>query len=1379
MSSVEYVRRAATEYGDGDTSSAESRPLSAFRSEQAYVLLGDPGAGKTTAFRHEAKQEGAYVTARAFIRGDPVPGPKDATVFIDGLDEARAGGGDPRPPLDAIVARLRELGLPRFRVSCRPVDWGLTDTRALRSLLDGQRLRVLQLDPLGKDGIRDILNQLQEAHGLDVEAAYFVCQAEERGLGGLLDNPQSLQLLTKVVAATGTWPASRTDLFDEACRRLAREQNLEHIDATGQPPALGLGADDVLQAAGRLSALFLLTNAQAICRHHAEKQKDDLVLNDVKDANLETLSQVLATKLFAVKTAGRFTPVHAHIAEYVGARYLSDVVEGKTSGRGVRLPSARVVALLVGHDGEVVFGLRGLAAWLAALCREARTALIDADPIGVLAYGDAGGLDDADLADLIRALERRDQQILRQPWSAPALGSMIRPRTIEVLRRLVADDDRSDARQAVVDMLLRGVPCAAATPLEESPETEVRAFIRELLCLVRDRAWWPCVRQAGLEAALDTVERSTTGDDLVGELLQEINEGRVHDPDDELRGRLLTALYPHRIPPERVWDYVPAMANRNLIGHNIIFWFQRLESNTLSADLPALLNGLSVTNSRSLAAYSEREFDKLMIRLLMRALDAHGEVTPVSQLSKWIESAVRRGPMLCGVGSETPELADIRSWFAAHPKICQECLLDFLRRNSQEEDLDPIARRFLHEVFQNPLPPGFAAWCRERANELADSHAPAARLLRGEAVRLASLADLEIGKAASIQVQERVRQQETAFLERRRREEQPYIAHVRQHANDLAMGLCRPELLDCLAKTYFGVDSGRMPSDPVAALRDSLGSDERLVSAALSGFRRVLERDDLPDLGQIVRVDEAGKRLLFALPVLAGMAERDRTGRGDCRRLTDDGIKRAVGFYYISPHLPVRDSLDGRYRLAAVPAWYDGLVGSHPRLVAESLVAVHASKIRRKINYAAHLAAIARDTKYRELAWLAVPSLLRTFPVRCTRPQLWALRYLLWASVRYMPDELASWAGKKLARQSMDVAQQALWLCAGMMASPEQYLKEAMEFVREDSAARMRQLVEFVALDDMSLPAMEWSAEHLAMAVRGVGTRIAPWSPLRMLDIGKGHTMEPAEMTAQRLISAWLGRLAKDPGAEAADALNSLADAQQLVPWRRGILEARDQQADLRRAHLHRVRVPTADEVQSVLRDAEPANPGDLTALVVDRLKQLARDIRDRNTSDWRQYWNEGDRREPPTPPTPPTPKHEDFCRDALLSDLRNLLPTRVDAQPEGRYADDKRADIRVAYDGHAIPVEIKKNTHRKLWSAINDQLIAKYVRDPESDGFGVYLVLWFGARCTKTLPPPPDRRPKTPDELQKRLENQLPRDKRRKIKVVVVDVSRPEDRAP
>ena len=84
--------------------------------------------------------------------------------------------------------------------------------------------------------------------------------------------------------------------------------------------------------------------------------------------------------------------------------------------------------------------------------------------------------------------------------------------------------------------------------------------------------------------------------------------------------------------------------------------------------------------------------------------------------------------------------------------------------------------------------------------------------------------------------------------------------------------------------------------------------------------------------------------------------------------------------------------------------------------------------------------------------------------------------------------------------------------------------------------------------------------------------------------------------------------------------------------------------------------------------------------------------------------------------------------------------------------------------------MEIKKDAHRDVWSAIRDQLVKHYTHDAETSGYGIYLVLWFGQDDLQA--PPHGVRPTTPAELERRLEETLTGEEARKIAVIVVDVS-------
>lgn len=85
------IERTATNRTDG--SAAVSRKLSDWRHLDAYVLLGEPGSGKSTAFVEEAKAMGlsaVFTTVRQLVTLGPPKNWCGEVLFIDALDERRS-----------------------------------------------------------------------------------------------------------------------------------------------------------------------------------------------------------------------------------------------------------------------------------------------------------------------------------------------------------------------------------------------------------------------------------------------------------------------------------------------------------------------------------------------------------------------------------------------------------------------------------------------------------------------------------------------------------------------------------------------------------------------------------------------------------------------------------------------------------------------------------------------------------------------------------------------------------------------------------------------------------------------------------------------------------------------------------------------------------------------------------------------------------------------------------------------------------------------------------------------------------------------------------------------------------------------------------------
>ena len=151
---------------------------------------------------------------------------------------------------------------------------------------------------------------------------------------------------------------------------------------------------------------------------------------------------------------------HRTTAEYLAAEFLASCVRAG-------LPFGRVAALM-GVEGHPASELRGLHAWLAVYLPEHADALIEADPYGVLTYGDAASLSTSSCAVLVRALDRLSQTnpwFRSGAWQARSIGGLARADMIGEFRAILNNPASGfGVRSVVVDALALGQPLPAMVP---------------------------------------------------------------------------------------------------------------------------------------------------------------------------------------------------------------------------------------------------------------------------------------------------------------------------------------------------------------------------------------------------------------------------------------------------------------------------------------------------------------------------------------------------------------------------------------------------------------------------------------------------------------------------------------------------------------------------------------------------------------------------------------------------------------------------------------------------------------------------------------------------------------------------------------------------
>jgi hypothetical protein len=1340
-----FVSRKARAAGT-DSQRCEERPLEEWRELSAYVLLGDPGAGKSHSLKTECDAaKGMWVTPQQ-IQEELAPDiPAGTTVFVDGLDEMR-GSTTTGNALGAVARYLKKNGNPRFRLSCREADWrGDADIQLLRNV--NPDIKELHLTPLSDEDIDSILKVKAPRQGADANA--FIEDARKQGVYELMRNPLLLDLLVDSVAEDGLLPFSRMAIYEAACRKLAQEHSQNHNAKQALQPGV---VDETLNDAGTLCALLLMSGKSGIARDGLEHADCVSLTNLPRELKLHDPKRVIASKLFTID-GHRAIPRHRTISEFLAGRALSERLKHG-------MPLRRLMILMLGEDGQPVEAMRGLCAWLAVHAQGAhRTHLVSLDPLGFVLNGDASALNHTERVELLRSLSQVSEQnrwFRSSNWVAHPFGPLATPDMAQEFENALANPDRTLSHLAFMDCLLDALKHAPqpipglAAPLSRWVEEHQPAF--SLQTTAYD-AW-------RRHAPIDTQDRQILS------WLDKLEKQEIKDPEDRLLGHILQEAYP-RVVRADVIRFLRPSKNDRLIAEFSTFWGYYFLKQTPIELLPALANEWVTRFPNGFPVEWKLGFSEMPVKLLTLLLAHHGDNFPAEVVYRWLGIGLDENDFdhysnkdteeLAGWLEKRPELmkaiatlgyaslqpdergytaywdAEIRLYRATRPADWLRWQMQFATESNDDKLVKWLLQGVANAVVSQPA--GFDIPTLDEMEAWVASLLP--RHPEAEVwLRSAWTMDLKHWQAERKQRETKHRAEQAHAREQRRKAFAPHLAAW--------PGKPMPEpMLQRIAMAWNKMFIDVQGATPLEHVADLLGADERDALKALDALDAVLDRSDLPNTETILANDSEGKKTAASMPFLLA-AERACERNPVAWRNWNEPLQQTLSAFWLT------------YGMGDEPYWFKTLCEDKPQLIAPIFVAYAKGKLRKKGHQViTSLWALNKETGRHSLALLVIPELLETFPAKASPEARDILNRDLLPFLQQLPPEQAlSIVRKKLTLKGMDVGQKISWLVALLNFEPQ----AATQLVDVVSGNQRRAVMLGEALHEQEAPQKQVNALP-ASCIQTLIELLAPITP-REPDWPGG--IVTTEKRREDTVTALLRNLGSNPSAEAASTLQALLSNSETKTWRLE-LEYQIQAQRLQRREAS-FKSAKPEEVARLLVNGPPVHIADLQALIISHMLQLGLSLRGNPTNLLRQFRRDDG-----------TPREEEECRDILLRMLETeLRQQKVDIQPESRAASEKRMDLRATVFSPAgqrltLPIEAKKDNHKAVWTAWRDQLQALYTNDPDSQGYGIYWIFWFGV---STKASPEGFKPRTANELEAALQSRIPEADRHKLQVVVTDLS-------
>jgi glycosyltransferase involved in cell wall biosynthesis len=514
-------------------------------------------------------------------------------IFLDGIDEADQGAVGVEAPLRAFLEALVASGGPlpklRIRLLCRTVEWAPALDRVLNLIWPDTEVRKLQIAPLSEGDVRQAVDIVM---GDTQQADRFLEAARRSHVEALTERPVSLRFLTELFREQDDLPLGQSELYRQGLQAL-----LEEHDSTA-PTRVRRGPSDVsekLTVAARIAAVTMFSGLTQIwAGATGSAPAGAFELSDVAGGSErgstysfpvseEDLLEILRTALFVAVAPDVYGWAHQTFAEYLAARYLLE--HGLNAGEVFKLLSVDEPV----EGGGVAPQLREVAAWIATDSQEMFEHLLGAEP-DILLQSDVAAADPDQRERLVAALLARLNrgELVEAYFGLTHLfGRLAHDGLAGQLRAFIEDPANSEfARRAAIDIVEANQLGELASPL----------------AVIALSAAEPVVLRKDAAHAVAKLGDARAKAALVGVLAQDLRA----DADDELKGAVLTAVWPDHLDVTSLLKVLAPRRRSNLFGVYSLFERQLAFGELSASDALAAIEWLRTRVSVEVQDFSWR-----------------------------------------------------------------------------------------------------------------------------------------------------------------------------------------------------------------------------------------------------------------------------------------------------------------------------------------------------------------------------------------------------------------------------------------------------------------------------------------------------------------------------------------------------------------------------------------------------------------------------------------------------------------------------------------------------------------------------------------------------------------------------------------------------